>query len=446
MAQSRTLRATQAMNAKLIIESIDHEGHGIARLEGKTVFVEGALPGEVVEARITRRKPSYDLAQTEAVLKPSPQRVTPRCPHFGLCGGCSLQHLEPAAQLAAKQRVLEDNLARIGNVRPEQIYPPIQGPAWGYRTRARLSVRHVPRKGGVLVGFHERRSSYVADMRQCPVLPPPVSALLPELRRLVEALSIRDRVPQIEYAQGDGPPVFVLRHLEPLSAEDLEQLRRFASAHGVRWWLQPKGPESAHPLPGSDDDLGYRLEEFGLRLRFSPTEFTQVNPHVNAMLVRRAVSLLELRASDRVGDLFCGLGNFTLPIAQRAGFVLGIEGSEALVRRAQANAQTHLLAERTSFRVLDLFELPQTWFAQLPALNKLLLDPPRDGAIEVAKRLPRASESPLERIVYVSCNPATLARDAAVLVHDRGYRLRGAGVANMFPHTAHVESIALFTR
>ncbi len=429
----------------LSIESIDHEGQGIARLAGKTVFVEGALPGEEVEARIIRQKASYDRAMVEQITTPSAQRTAPRCPHFGVCGGCSMQHLEATAQVAAKQRVLEDNLARIGNVRPDIIYPPISGPAWGYRTRARLSVRHVPKKGGVLVGFHERRSSYVADMRECHVLPPAISSLLPALRDLVASLTIRDRVPQIEYAQGDGAPVLVLRHLEPVGSADADALRAFGQAHGVRWWPQPKGPETAHPLPGVTDDLGYALEEFGLRYRFSPTEFTQVNPHINAMLVRRAMTLLDLASQDRVIDLFCGLGNFTLPIAQRAASVLGIEGAEALTRRAAQNAADNGLAERCTFRAENLFEIGERWFSSLPPANKMLIDPPRDGAIDVVKHLPLAADSCLERIVYVSCNPATLARDAAVLVHDRGYRLRGAGVANMFPHTAHVESIALFT-
>ncbi len=430
----------------LRIEAIDHEGQGIARHEGKTVFVEGALAGETVLARITRSKANYDKAVCEQVLIASSQRCQPRCPHFGVCGGCSLQHLEPGAQVAAKQRVLEDNLARIGGVKPEIVDPPIAGPSWGYRTRARLSVRHVPKKGGVLVGFHERRSSYVADMRECHVLPPAISALLPELRRLIEALTIRDRIPQIEYAQGDAEPVLVLRHLEPLPAEDAERLIAFGREHQLQWWLQPKGPETAHPLLDGEATLGYRLQEFGLRLQFAPTEFTQVNPHLNAMLVRRAMRLLELSPEDRVGDLFCGLGNFTLPMAQRARFVYGIEGSVALVQRALRNAAQNGLAERCEFAVQNLFELPEGWFASLPQLNKLLIDPPRDGAVEVVKRLPRSDVSAVERIVYVSCNPATLARDAAILCHDRGYRLVRASIANMFPHTAHVESIALFVR
>jgi len=429
----------------LSIESVDHEGQGIARNGGKTVFVEGGLTGELVEAVVTRSKPNYDKARVERVLRESSSRVRPACPHFGVCGGCSMQHLDARAQVAVKQRVLEDNFRHLGNVRPEQIFPPIEGPYWAYRHRARLSVRHVAKKGGVLVGFHEKRSSYVADMRECHVLPPHMSALLLPLRELIASLSIRDRAPQIEYAEGDGNPKLVLRNLEPLPASDLDALRAFAAQHDVQWYLQPKGPETAQPLPGEAHTLGYVLSEFGLRYSFQPTEFTQVNPHINAMLVRRAMRLLELQPEDRVGDLFCGLGNFTLPIAQRAAFTYGIEGSAPLIARARANAESNGLAGRTDFAVANLFEIGDGWFDGLPALNKLLIDPPRDGALEVVKALPPAAANRLQRIVYVSCSAATLARDAAILVHEKGYRLRGAGVANMFPHTAHVESIALFT-
>lgn len=438
-------KASAAPLLTLAIESIDHEGQGIARRDGKTVFVEGGLAGEIVAARTTRSKPSYDKATVEQVLKASAARVSPACPHFGVCGGCGMQHLDARAQLAAKQRVLEDNLAHIGNTQAEQIFPPIEGPHWGYRHRARLSVRHVEKKGGVLVGFHEKRSSYVADMRECRVLPPAVSALLNPLRDLVAGLSIRDRAPQIEYAQGDANPKLVLRNLEPPTDADLDRLRAFAAQHNVQWYLQPKGPETAQPLPGETHTLAYRLDEFGLRFAFQPTEFTQVNPHINAMLVRRAVRLLALTPQDRVGDLFCGLGNFTLPIAQRAALTFGIEGSAGLITRARENAAANGLAARTDFAVANLFEIADDWFDHLPKLNKLLIDPPRDGALAVVKALPAATTGRLERIVYVSCSPSTLARDAAILVHEKGYRLRGAGVANMFPHTAHVESIALFT-
>ena len=433
------------MPLTLAIESIDHEGQGIARNEGKAVFVDGALAGEIVEARITRSKPSFEKAVVERVVKASPSRVDPLCPHFGVCGGCSLQHLEPRTQLAAKQRVLEDNLRHIGKVRPELVFPAIEGPHWGYRHRARISVRYVTKKDTVLVGFHEKKSSFVADMRECHVLPPHVSALLMPLRALIGGMSLRDRLPQIEYAEGDGLPMLVLRHMEPLPEADIEALRAFAVDHHVQWYLQPKGPETAHPLPGEAHTLGYVLSEFGLRYRFQPTEFTQVNPHINAMLVRRAVQLLDLQPTDRVGDLFCGLGNFTLPIAQRAGFAFGIEGSAPLIARARSNAADNGLTSRTDFAVANLFEIADNWFESLPNLNKLLIDPPRDGAVAVVSALPEASTGRLQRIVYVSCSPSTLARDAAILVNDKGYRLRGAGVANMFPHTAHVESIALFS-
>ncbi len=436
---------------QFIIESVDHEGQGIARsAEGKTVFVDGALAGETVEARITRQKPNYDKAVVETVIIASASRVRPRCPHFGVCGGCSMQHLDARAQVAVKQRVLEDNLQRIGNVVPEVVFPAIEGPHWGYRQRARLSVRHVAKKGGVLVGFHEKRSSYVADMRECHVLPEHLSALLPKLRELIGAMSIRDRAPQIEYAQGDGLPVLVLRNLEPLPDDDIALLKRFAANHEVQWYLQPKGPETAAPLPGESHTLGYRLSEFGLRHPFSPTEFTQVNPHINEMLVRRAMRWLDIQPNDRVGDFFCGLGNFTLPIAQRAAFTLGVEGSASLVARAHENAQVNGLASRVSYTVTNLFEVEGSWLCALPRLNKWLIDPPRDGALALVKALPDQSSpdrgTAPETIVYVSCNPATLARDASILVHEKGYRLLGAGVANMFPHTAHVESLAVFRR
>ena len=433
------------MPLTLAIESINHEGQGIARNEGKTVFVEGALAGEIVEARITRAKPSFEKAVVERVVKASPFRVTPACPHFGVCGGCSMQHLDPRAQLAAKQRVLEDNLRHIGKVRPELVFPPIEGPHWGYRQRARISVRYVTKKDTVLVGFHEKKSSFVADMRECRVLPLHVSALLMPLRALIGGMSLRDRLPQIEYAEGDGVPMLVLRHMEPLPEADIDALRAFAAVHKVQWYLQPKGPETAHPLPGEAHTLGYTLSEFGLRYRFQPTEFTQVNPHINAMLVRRAMQLLDLQSTDRVGDLFCGLGNFTLPVAQRAAFTYGIEGSASLIARARSNAADNGLSDKTEFAVANLFEIENDWFDGLPTLNKLLIDPPRDGAVAVVNALPEASTGRLQRIVYVSCNASTLARDAAILVNEKGYRLRGAGVANMFPHTAHVESIALFT-
>lgn len=436
------------MSTTLDIESLDHEGRGVAHIDGKTVFVDGALPGERVTYACYRRKASYEQAQATAILRASPYRESPACRWFGICGGCSHQHVEEAAQVAAKQRVLEDCFRHIAHLAPETVLPPIHGPTWGYRTRARLSVRHVAKKGGVLVGFHERRSSYVADMTGCEVLPRRISDLLPKLRLLVAGLSIRDRLPQIEVALGDDVDVLVLRVLEAPSADDERQLRTFAEAHRIQFWLQPKGPDSAFAFhPPDAPELAYRLPEFGLTLPFRPTEFTQVNQGVNRMLIRRAMRLLDPRPGERIADFFCGLGNFSLPMARLGADVVGVEGSAGLVARAGDNAARNGLAARCEFRVADLFQAtPESYgaLAGTRGFDKLLIDPPRDGAIELVKSLPPAGAP--RRIVYVSCSPATLARDAAVLVHQQGYRLTAAGVANMFPHTAHVESIALFLR
>ena len=433
------------MNALVSIESLDQGGRGVAHLDGKTIFVDGGLPGETCEIASYRRKASYEQAQVVAIHKASPFRVTPRCRWFGNCGGCSHQHLDEAAQVAVKQRVLEDCFIHIGQVRPEHMLPPVHGATWGYRTRARLSVRNVPKKGGVLVGFHERRSSYVADMTSCEVLPERISRLLPRLRELVAALTVRDRLPQIELAIGEDVDVLVLRILESLGPVDELALRRFADVHQVQFWLQPKGPDTAYPFyPLDVPELSYRLPEFGLTMPFRPTEFTQVNHGINRMLIRRALRLLEPRPGERIADFFCGLGNFSLPIARGGASVLGLEGSPGLVSRAQENANRNGLAKQVEFCVADLFQMTPAGYADLGRLDKLLVDPPRDGAIELVKSLPDVGAP--ARIVYVSCSPATLARDAAVLVHQKGYRLVNAGVANMFPHTAHVESLALFER
>lgn len=431
-----------------IIESLDHEARGITRLDGKTIFVEGALPGECVEFESHKRKPTYEVAHLQRVVRPSGSRVTPRCPHFGVCGGCSMQHLDPAAQVAVKQRVLENTLWHLGRVRPAQLYPPIHGNPWGYRHRARLAARLVPGKGGMLLGFHERRSSYVADMHQCDILPPHVSALLMPLRALLGGLSIADRVPQVEIAVGERVTALVLRILEPLTPADETRLRDFADRHGVAIHLQPKGPASAcrfHPLDAPP--LSYTLPEFAVEHHFSPTEFTQVNHAINRVLVRRALRLLDPQPGERIADLFCGLGNFTLPIARSGATVVGIEGSAALVRRAGENAVANGLARRVDYAVANLFEATPASLAALGPFDKMLIDPPREGAVELVKALGgEGTPPPPGRIVYVSCNPATLARDAAILVSVKGYRFRGAGVINMFPHTSHVESIALFER
>ena len=427
-----------------IIESLDHEGRGVAHVEGKTIFIEGALPGEEVEYSSYRRKPSYEQASAVAILRQSAQRTEPRCRHFGVCGGCSMQHLEPEAQAAAKQRVLEDVLWHIGRLRPGLLYPAIYGPAWGYRSRARLSVRLVPKKGGMLVGFHEKRSSFVADMDSCEVLPARISALLPELRRLIIGLSIPDRLPQIEVAVSEQQVALVLRLLQPLSAADETLLRAFSDRHQVVLYLQSGGPASVTLFhPQGAPPLAYTLPEFGVELRFSPTDFTQVNHGINRMLVRRALALLAPQQNERIADMFCGLGNFTLPIAKCGARVVGVEGASSLVERARANAVLNGLTANSEFQVANLFEATPETLARLGRFDKMLIDPPREGAIALVKAL--GVEAP-RRIVYVSCSPATLARDAAVLVHEQGYRLRGAGIANMFPQTSHVESIALFER
>ena len=428
-----------------IIESLYHEARGITRLEGKTIFVEGALPGEKVEYTSFRRKPNYEVAQADRILKASPDRVAPKCPHYGSCGGCSMQHLDSTAQVAAKQRVLESNLWHLGRLRAEQLYAPIHGPAWGYRFRARLAARFVAKKGGMLIGFHERKSSYIADMTTCPNLPPHVSKLLVPLRELVAGLSISAAMPQVELAVGEHITALVLRNLEPINAADEALLKAFADRHGVVFYLQPKGPATAYrfyPLEGPR--LAYRLPEFDIEHAFSPTEFTQVNHAVNRVLVRRAMALLDPRPGERIADMFCGLGNFTLPIARLGAQVVGVEGSRELVRRAGENATANGLAEKVEYGVANLFEATPESLAALGRFDKMLIDPPREGALELVKAID--PEQAPRRIVYVSCNPSTLARDAAILVSQKGYRLLGAGVVNMFPNTSHVESIALFEK
>jgi len=430
--------------APVLIESLDHEGRGIAHVNGKVIFIEGALPGEKVEYSSYHRKPSYEQATATRILKTSSQRVEPLCPHFGTCGGCSLQHLNPNAQTAVKQRVLEDALAHIAKLKPEILYPPITSSTWGYRHRARLSVRFVKKKGGTLVGFHEKRSSFVAVMDTCPILPVAIAKLIPPLKELVANMDARERLPQIEVSVGDGQKVLVLRNLEPLSERDENLLRTFADQHGIVWYLQPKGPATAYLFhPPQTSPLAYSLPEYGLQLRFSPTEFTQVNHGVNQLLVHRAMALLQPQPGERIADMFCGLGNFTLPIARSGATVIGVEGSKELVERARANAVLNGLEDRCEYGVANLFEATPESLAALGHFDKMLIDPPRDGAVELVKAL--GDDAP-KRIVYVSCKPATLARDAAVLIYEKGYKLKGAGIANMFPHTSHVESIALFER
>jgi 23S rRNA (uracil1939-C5)-methyltransferase len=448
-AQSQPSPAHQTHIAT--IESLDHEGRGVGHVDGKVVFVEGALPGELVEYRPARKKKHFETAALLNIQRASSDRISPKCQFFEICGGCALQHANLSLQVASKQRVLEDNLRRIGKVTPERILPPIYASPWEYRHRARLSAHYVAKKGGVLVGFRERKSSFVADMHQCEVLAGGVGRLIDPLRELMSSLDAKDRAPQIELAVGEHVTALVLRNLEPLSAGDEAKLSAFAdryrASHRLQWWLQPKGPETAYPFyPLDMPELTYLLPEFQLEILFRPTEFTQVNHRVNRLMVERAIDLLDPQPGEEIADLFCGLGNFTLPIARRGAKVVGVEGSQSLTDRGMENARRNGLEERVSFFAADLYTDQESAMRRVPAVSKMLIDPPRDGAMEVCKLLTRESRPTLTRLVYVSCSPSTLARDAEVLVNVNGFRLVAAGVVNMFPHTAHVESIAVFER
>lgn len=426
-----------------LIESLDRDGRGVSHVEGKAIFIDGALPGETVDYSSYRKKPSYEVAQAIEIIIASPARTDPSCPWYSRCGGCSLQHYDLRGQIAAKQRILEDAMWHVGRVRPERMLSPVHGPSWRYRHRARLSVRLVPKKGGVLVGFHERKSSYVVEMSSCEVLPQPVSAGIADLKRVVDQLSIRDRIPQVEVAIGEKASVLVFRILEPLSDNDKAVLSAYAESSGFQVWLQTKGPDTARLFaPTEAAALDYLLPEFAVRIGFLPTDFTQVNHAVNRILVRRAMDLLGPQENDFIGDFFCGLGNFTLPIARLGARVFGVEGNEQLVGRARQNADFNGLS--CQFDTANLFEEEQCGnaIARMGPLTKALIDPPREGAMELVKQLIQIPS--LKRIVYVSCDPATLARDAGLL--SQTFSLKAAGVVNMFPHTSHVESIALFER
>jgi 23S rRNA (uracil1939-C5)-methyltransferase len=436
------------------IKALDMEARGVGHLDnedgtpGKVIFVEGALPGERVSFETLRKKKNWESGRMVTLARASSMRVEPKCQHFDNCGGCSMQHLEPSAQVAIKQRVLEDNLWHIGKVKAETIMRPLQGPTWGYRYRARLSVRYVAKKETVLVGFHEKHSSYVADMTDCKILPEHVARLLVPLREMVRALSIYTQVPQFEVAVGEGVTALVLRNMAPLSAEDEVLIKAFADQWNIQWWLQPKGPDTVYPFYPLDKELHYTLPEFGIRMPFKPTDFTQVNHQINRVLVSKALRLLDAQPGERVADLFCGLGNFTLPLATQAREVVGIEGSTALTTRALENAKANGVSGKTTFYTRNLFDITRDDLVALGKFDRMLVDPPRDGAVALAMALAELKETQPEllpkRIVYVSCSPSTLARDAGILVHQAGYVMRKAGVANMFPHTSHVESIGVF--
>ncbi|HUO20589.1 MAG TPA: 23S rRNA (uracil(1939)-C(5))-methyltransferase RlmD [Steroidobacteraceae bacterium] len=426
-----------------IVSALTHEGEGVVR-GGKTAFVAGALPGERIRFRRTRRHRQHDDAQLLEVLDASPLRVTPRCAHFGVCGGCVLQHLDPAAQLAAKETELREALARVARVEPRRWLAPLSGPVWGYRRRARLGAKYVYRKERVLVGFRERAAPYVADLAGCEVLASPAGALIAPLAALIARLAIREQLPQIEVAVADNATALVLRVLEAPGAADLALLREFAATHRVRLYLQPAGLGSVRALDEAPAaPLNYALPGFDLTLEFLPTDFIQVNGAVNAALVTRAVELLELTPAARVLDLYCGLGNFTLALARRAGAAVGVEGEAGLIQRARGNAALNGVANAV-FHVADLAAAPAEgapWLAG--GYSHVLLDPPRTGARAVLGAIARLAPA---RVLYISCHPGSLARDLMELVHQHGFTLEAAGVVDMFAHTAHVESLALLVR
>ncbi len=425
------------------IEDLSHEGRGVTHSSGKVVFVEDVLPGERVEWRRTRRGPNFDEARPVQVLEASPDRVQPHCVHFGVCGGCALQHLSPERQIEFKQRQLLDGLTRIGRVTPQKILPPLQADSWHYRRRARLAARWVPKKERVVVGFKERATSYIADLQRCEILRAPVDQLIPALSRLFTSMSIRNRLPQVEVAVADNAVALVIRTLEPLTETDLQDLHAFEREHSVNIYLQPGGYETVAPLRSDVPALVYRLPQFDVSLEFQPTDFVQVNGALNELMIDRVMQLLEPTPTETVLDLFCGLGNFSLPLARKAQHVVGVEGEAGLVARARANALRNGLANAEFFTgnlaAPDLNLEP--WARR--RYDKILLDPPRAGAQEV---LPVMAASGAKRVVYVSCHPGTLARDAGILVHEHGYQLAAAGVMDMFPHTAHVESVAVFEK
>jgi len=424
------------------ISDLSHDGRGVAHVEGKAVFVADALPGERVRARIVRKHRHFNEAQTEEVLRASPQRVTPRCIHYGVCGGCALQHLDAPAQIEAKQRVLAENFARIGKVEPQRWLPPLTAGSWGYRRRGRLSVKHVPRKGKTLLGFRERDPRFVADLSRCEVLHPALGLKLDALGALLNSLEGAASIPQIEFAAGDDAIALVFRHLAPLSQADRDKLIAFGREHGFAIMLQPGGNDSVHALYPERVQLHYRLADYELDLQFEPLDFVQVNPELNVRMIAHALELLDPQAADRVLDLFCGLGNFSLPIARRAALVCGVEGEAGLIERARANAARNRISN-AEFTVGDLALDPRGAPWARAEWDKWLLDPPRTGAAGLLEHLPGKS---VRRVVYVSCHPGSLARDAGMLVQRHGFELTAAGVMDMFPHTAHVESIALFER
>lgn len=438
MARRRRNRLPQEP-VEVSIESLDHEGRGITHIDGKIMFVDGALPGETVMARYTQKRRRFDQARTIEVLKASDKRIEARCPHFGICGGCSLQHMSHEAQVELKQSVLLELFEHVGKVKVPEVLPPLTDDQWHYRRKARLGVRYVEKKEKLMVGFRERYGRYLTDMSSCEVLHESVGKRIEALQVLIRGLQAYKQVAQIEVAVGDNTTALVFRNLEVLSDGDKAQLKDFAVKYDVQVWLQPGGPNTAAPLWPERVELYYQLPEYDVRMDFLPTDFTQVNAGINRKMIPYAIELLELEPSHRLLDLFCGLGNFSLPLAKQVAHVTAIEGDEGLVQRARENADKNNVSN-IEFMVADLFKgLPDG----IETVERLLLDPPRSGALEVVSEIEKISP---ERIVYVSCNPSTLARDAGVLVNEKGYSLIKAGIMDMFPHTAHAEAIAVFEK
>lgn len=436
------LNQTQTAPETGTVAALTHEGEGVIR-EGKTAFVPGALPGERIRFQRTKRHRQHDDARLLEVLEPAADRVEPACAHFGICGGCALQHLSNESQVAVKQAELREGLERVAHATPEVWLPPMQGPQWGYRRRARLGAKYVIKKGRVVVGFRERLAPYVAALDRCAVLAPPAGELIEPLSALLTSLSICSHLPQIEVAVADNAVALVLRVLEDPSEADLDKLRAFEAGRGVRFYLQRKGLDSVRrlaPTPANEAPLHYALPESRLELEFAPTDFIQINAVVNAALVERAVQLMELTSQSKVLDLYCGLGNFTLALARRAGQAVGVEGDGELIARARHNAERNGIAN-AEFHVADLAKAVSAEAPWLrPAYTHVLLDPPRAGAREM---LPTVARFAPQKVLYISCHPGSLARDIGILVHDHGFKLRAAGVLDMFPHTTHVESIAV---
>ena len=448
MGRRRNRKKLDLTPREISIESMAHDGRGVGRGEdGKVVFVDYALPGEKVRFVPVMNRKSYLFGSTIEVLEASEHRIEPKCEVFGQCGGCVLQHLDERVQIQYKQQQLLENFKKIGDVQPDELLTPMTGEHWGYRRRARLGAKFVPKKGGMIVGFRERNSSYIQPTERCEVLYPEVSALLPQLRATLEQTSCNDKIPQVEISVADNATVMIVRHLQTFLQNDLDLLTEFAKKHQVQIFLQPGNLKSVHPLyPENPAPLFYEFSEFNIKVEFLPTDFIQVNAGINQQLVSRTIELLDLQEHDRVLDLFCGVGNFTLPLARHSQHVVGVEGDQALVNRALHNKELNGLPG-VNFYFGDLFKEDMSasshgdWLDQ--KFDKILLDPPRSGAAEMVKRIPQFEPS---KIVYVSCGPATLARDAGVLVNEHGYRMTQAGVIDMFPHTAHVESIAVFEK